>query len=363
MLKISRIKRSEPVYDLTVQDNHNFYANDILVHNCQEITLPTKPSFSMEDANGRISLCTLAALNFGKAKTPQDFEGPARLVVRFLDELLSNQKYPVLAAELSNEDYRPLGVGVINLAYFLAKNGLKYDQDALPLLDEYTEAFSYYLIKASIELAEEKGPCKEWKKTKYGQGIMPIDTRKTDIDDLVPYQERFDWQDLRDRAAKSGIRNATLMAGMPAETSAQVSNSTNGFEPVRALVSEKKSKHGNLKQVVPEIGKLRNRYDLLWDQLTPRGYLMVTAVLQKFFDQSLSVNTSYNPLHYKDGKLSMKEMITDLLLAYKFGLKNLYYHNTYDGDEDSEEIAKQEKGDTVGTLEVIEDDICDSCVL
>jgi ribonucleoside-diphosphate reductase alpha chain len=257
-------------------------------------------------------------------------------------------------------------VGVINVAYFLAKNGLKYDQDALPLLDEYTEAMSYYLIKASVDLAEEKGPCEAWQKTKYGQGIMPIDTRKRDIDDLVPYVERHDWETLRQRAKTIGIRNATLMAGMPAETSAQVSNSTNGFEPVRALVSEKRSKHGNLKQVVPEIGKLRNKYDLLWDQLTPRGYLMVAAVFQKFFDQSLSVNTSYNPLHYKDGKLSMTDMITDLLLAYKWGLKNLYYHNTYDGDEDSDEIAKQGKVESdiaTATLDELEDEICDSCVL
>lgn len=330
---------------------------------CQEITLPTKPLFKLDDPDGRISLCTLAALNFGKMRTPQDFENPANLVVRFLDELLTNQDYPVLAAYKANEDFRPLGVGVINLAYFLAKNGLKYDQDALALVDEYTEAFSYYLIKASIDLAEEKGPCKEWKKTKYSQGIMPLDTRKRDVDDLTPHIERMDWEPLRERAKRFGIRNATLMAGMPAETSAQVSNSTNGFEPVRALVSEKRSKHGNLKQVVPEIGKLCNRYDLLWDQPTPRGYLMVAATLQKWFDQSLSVNTSYNPIHYKDGKLSMKDMVTDLLLAYKWGIKNLYYHNTNDGDEDSDEIARQEKGEATVVLDELEEEECTSCVL
>lgn len=331
---------------------------------CQEITLPTRPSKSLDDRNGRISLCTLAALNFGKVKTPQDFEQPARLVVRFLDELLSYQNFPVLAAELSNDEYRPLGVGVVNIAYFLAKNGLRYDQEALPLLDEYTEAFSYYLIKASIDLAEEKGPCTAWKNTKYGQGIMPIDTRKDAVDELIPHVERLDWTTLRNRAKTIGIRNATLMAGMPAETSAQVSNSTNGFEPVRDLVMEKVSKHGKLRQVVPEIAKLKNKYDLLWDQKTPHGYLMISAVLQKYFDQSLSVNTSYNPVHYPDGKLSMYEMIMDLLLAYKWGLKNLYYHNTYDIDEDSEEIAKQERGEIANQpLEVVEDDVCDSCVL
>jgi ribonucleoside-diphosphate reductase alpha chain len=331
---------------------------------CQEITLPTLPLKTLDDAEGRISLCTLAALNYGKVKTPDDFEGIANLTVRFLDELLSYQNFPVIAAERANEDFRPLGVGVINLAYFLAKNGLKYDQDALPLLDHYTEAFSYYLIKASVDLAEEKGPCKEWRKTKYGQGIMPIDTRKPAIDELVPHVERYDWETLRHRAMTIGIRNATLMAGMPAETSAQISNSTNGFEPVRDLVSEKKSKHGNLRQVVPEVTKLKNKYDLLWDQTSPRGYLMVVAVLQKYFDQSLSTNTSYNPLHYPDSKLSMREMILDLLLAYKWGIKNLYYHNTYDGDEDSEEIARQERGD-IATQEtaVVEQEECDSCVL
>ncbi len=331
---------------------------------CQEITLPTVPLQKMDDTNGRISLCTLAALNFGKVRSPDDFEGPARLVVRFLDELLSYQDYPVIAASKANDEYRPLGVGVINLAYFLAKNGLKYDQDALPMLDEYTEAFSYYLIKASIDLAEEKGPCESWKLTKYGQGIMPIDTRKDAVDELYPHRERLDWETLRERAKTIGIRNATLMAGMPAETSAQVSNSTNGFEPVRDLVSEKVSKHGKLKQVVPEIQKLKNKYDFLWDQASPRGYMMVTAILQKYFDQSLSVNTSYNPMNYPDNELSMKDMLTDLLLAYKWGLKNLYYHNTYDGDADSEEIAKQERGEgDQNVLEEIEDEICDSCVL
>lgn len=331
---------------------------------CQEITLPTVPLQRLDDPDGRISLCTLAALNFGKVKSPHDFQRPAELVVRFLDELLSYQDYPVLAASKANDEFRPLGVGVINLAYFLAKNGLKYDKNALSMVDEYTEAFSYYLIKASIDLAEERGPCQGWKRTKYGQGIMPIDTRKLDVDKLVKHKERFDWDTLRQRAKTIGIRNATLMAGMPAETSAQISNSTNGFEPVRALVSEKVSKHGKLKQVVPEINKLKNKYDLLWEQPDPRGYLMIAAVLQKFFDQSLSVNTSYNPLNFPEQKLSMKMMIEDLLLAYKWGIKNLYYHNTYDGDEDSEEIARQERGDAAEqTLEIIEDDICDSCVL
>ncbi len=327
---------------------------------CQEITLPTLPLQKLDDPNGRISLCTLAALNWGRVKSPHDFERPAMLVVRFLDELLTYQNYPVLAASESNREFRPLGVGIVNLAYFLAKNGLKYDEDALPLVDEYAEAYSYYLIKASVDLAEEKGACGSPEKTKYAQGIMPIDTRKRDVDALVKHVERMDWKGLRRKAKRVGIRNATLMALMPAETSAQLSNSTNGIEPVRALVSEKVSKHGVLKQVVPEIGKLKNRYDLLWDQKTPRGYLMVAAVLQKYIDQSISVNTSYNPQFYDKGELSMLDMMNDLLLCYKWGIKNLYYFNTYDG---AEEANVEEKPVVEGQLEDLGDEVCDSCVL
>ncbi len=330
---------------------------------CQEITLPTVPFQSVDDENGRISLCTLAALNWGRVKTPADFEKPAMLAVRFLDELLTYQGFPVKAAAMANEEFRPLGVGIVNLAYFLAKNGVKYDESALPIVDEYAEAFSYYLIKASVDLAEEKGACgSAMTKTKYGQGIMPIDTRKADVDELVPHVERQDWAGLREKAKRVGIRNATLMALMPAETSAQLSNSTNGIEPVRALVSEKVSKHGVLKQVVPEIGKLKNKYDLLWDQTSPRGYLMIAAVLQKYIDQSMSVNTSYNPQHYEGGELSMKEMMEDLLLCYKWGIKNLYYFNTYDGAEDSTDVKPEAAGEAA-PLEDIADEVCDSCVL
>lgn len=300
---------------------------------CQEISLPTIPLDSLTDEEGRISLCTLAAVNWGKVKTPQDFEKPCDLSIRFLDEVLTYQNYPVRAAELATKEYRPLGVGIVNLAYFLAKNGVGYEDAALPLVDEYAEAWAYYLTKTSVDLAEEKGACLASDKTKYSQGILPIDTYKTDVDQLVQHQTRMDWDSLRARMKVSGIRNATLMALMPAETSAQLSNSTNGIEPVRALVSEKVSKHGILRQVVPEISRLKNKYDLLWDQKSPRGYLKIAAVLQKYIDQSISVNTSYNPQNYEGNEISMKDMIQDLLLAYKWGLKNLYYFNTYDGQE------------------------------
>lgn len=333
---------------------------------CQEITLPTLPLQSYDCDEGRISLCTLAALNWGRVKTPHDFEKPARLVVRFLDEVLSYQNYPVKAAETATRELRPLGVGIINLAYFLAKNGLKYDDGALPLVDEYAEAFSYYLIKASADLAVEKGACDAVHKSKYSKGILPIDTYKRDIDELVAPTIRMPWEELRAQLLDTGIRNTTLMALMPAETSAQLSNSTNGIEPVRALVTEKVSKHGVLKQVVPEIGKLKNKYELLWDQKSPRGYLKIACTLGKYLDQSASVNTSYNPQHYEENEISMKEMIMDLLTFYKYGGKNLYYFNTYDGQEDVT-LVKDEKDVSEMSLEELLADLpeedCDSCKL
>lgn len=367
-LKITKLAGRRSVFDLTVRDNHNFFANGILVHNCQEITLPTHPPQALDDPNGRISLCTLAALNWGKPKSPADFEKPARLVVRFLDELLSYQNYPVLAADKANDEFRPLGVGIINLAYFLAKNGVGYGDSALALVDEYAEAFSYWLIKASVDLAKEKGPCGSPHKTKYGRGILPIDTYKKDVDELVPHKERMPWAELRKDLLEYGIRNATLMALMPAETSAQVSNATNGIEPVRALVSEKVSKHGILKQVVPEIQKLKNRYDLLWDQKSPMGYLKVASVLNKYLDQSASINTSYNPEHYPEREISMREMLNDLLFCYKMGIKNLYYFNTYDGQEDpTAPITEQEQEDqdqnNLDVQAALDDEQCDACML
>jgi ribonucleoside-diphosphate reductase alpha chain len=295
----------------------------------------------------------------GRVKSPADFEKPCRLAIRFLDELLTYQDYPVLAAEIATMEHRPLGVGIINLAYFLAKNGVGYNDDALPLVDEYAEAWSYYLIKASADLAVEKGACKLSETTKYSRGIVPVDTRKKDIDQLVGHQERMPWAELREQLEATGIRNATVMALMPAETSAQLSNATNGIEPVRALVSEKVSKHGILRQVVPEIGKLKNKYDLLWDQKNPRGYLKVAAVLQKYIDQSISVNTSYNPENYPDNEISMKDMMQDLLLMYKWGIKNAYYFNTYDGaaEGNTDEVIPE------GQLEALPEEDCENCKL
>ena len=274
---------------------------------CCEIDLPTVPLKDVNDEDGRIALCTLSAINWGNVKSPHDFEKMCRLAVRGLDALLSYQNYPVRAAELATQEFRPLGVGIINFAYFLAKNDVSYsDPKALALVDEYAEAWSYYLIKASIDLAKEQGECHGADYTKYKKGIMPIDTRKKEVDELVKYKERMPWNKLREAAKKHGIRNSTLMALMPSESSSQISNATNGIEPPRSYISIKQSKDGVLKQVVPEYRRLKNRYDLLWDQKSPEGYLKIAAVLQKYIDQSISVNTSYNPEHYPEQQLPMK---------------------------------------------------------
>jgi ribonucleoside-diphosphate reductase alpha chain len=329
---------------------------------CTEINLPTVPLSDLNDSNGRIALCTLSATNWGNVKSPKDFERMCTLAVRGLDALLSYQHYPVLAAKLSTEEFRPLGIGIVNFAYFLAKHDVSYsDPRALAIVDEYTEAWSYYLLKASIDLAKEQGPCTKWKDLKSSDGILPIDTRKKEIDELVPYCERMNWNSLREEAKKYGQRNATLMALMPAETSAQISNSTNGIEPPRSYVTVKQSKHGVLKQVVPEYRKLKNKYELLWNQRTPEGYLKICAVLQKYIDQGISVNTSYNPRFYEDEKIPMSEMLSHLLQFYKLGGKQLYYFQTNDGqgEIDVDKLSLKKEESTISE----DQDNCDSCVI
>lgn len=333
---------------------------------CAEIDLPTVPLNDLNDEEGRIALCTLSAINWGNIEKPSDFQELCELAVRGLDALLSYQNYPVRAAELSTQEYRPLGIGIINFAYFLAKNGVSYsDPKALALVDEYAEAWSYYLIKASADLALEQGPCTKWENLKYADGRLPIDTRKMEVDELVPHVERMGWDGLRSQILKSGIRNATLMALMPAETSAQISNATNGIEAPRSYVSIKQSKHGVLKQVVPEFERLKENYELLWDQKNPEGYLKICSVLQKYIDQGISINTSYNPTYYPEEKIPMSEMIQHLLLAYKYGNKQLYYFNTFDGQGEIDVAAmnKIEKApEEINVLGDSEAD-CDSCVI
>ena len=329
---------------------------------CCEIDLPTKPLKNIDDPNGEISLCTLSAVNWGAIKNPAEFENVCDLAVRGLDELLDYQQYPVLAAGLGTMRRRPLGIGIINFAYWLAKHDTNYQNPNLELVDEWAEAWSYYLIKASANLAVEKGACSGTVETKYGQGITPNQTYKKDVDELVKHKERLDWKGLRKQLKETGIRNSTLMALMPAETSAQISNSTNGIEPPRSYVSVKQSKHGVLKQVVPEYKRLKNKYDLLWDQKSPQGYLKIMAVLQKYIDQGISVNTSYNPEHYEDEKVPMSVLIQDILMFYKYGGKQLYYNNTFDGQGEID-INKEtvEQPETVTTTFIEEEEDCESC--
>jgi len=327
---------------------------------CCEIDLPTTPLNSSDDEDGEISLCTLSAINWGLINEPHEFEKYCDLAVRALDELLDYQGYPIPAAHKGTMNRRPLGVGIINLAYFLAKRGLKYDESAYKIVDEYAEAWSYYLIKSSANLAVEKGKMIYNTDTKYSQGILPIDTYKEAIDNLIAHRERLPWKDMRKQLRETGIRNSTLMALMPAETSAQISNSTNGIEPPRALVSYKQSKDGVMAQVVPGYHHLKNKYDLLWEQQSPEGYLSICGILQKYIDQGISVNTSYNPENYEDNKIPMSVMIQDLFTAYKLGLKQLYYFNTFDGAGEMKEDEHHTYDS--GTTQIEEED-CDSCTI
>lgn len=328
---------------------------------CAEITLPTMPLQSIEDPNPAVALCTLAAINWGRIREPKDFEKPCRLAVRALDALLDYQEYPLKAAEAHTRMFRPLGIGIVNLAYWIAKMGFKYSDDsALSTLDEYAEAWSYYMIRASVDLAAEKGACEGSHLSKYHQGIVPIDTRKKETDELVGYAERLPWDRLRTDLHTHGIRNTTLLACMPSEASSLISNSTNGVEPPRSLISVKQSKDGVMKQVVPEYRRLKNRYELLWDQKSPEGYLKICAVLQRWMDQTISTNTSYNPEFYPDRQLPMSELLRHMLMAYKWGIKTLYYQNTLDlqGEVDADQlIAEAQEADAQDEAS------CDSCTI
>ena len=304
---------------------------------CMEIALPTKPLDNINDEAGEIALCTLSAVNLGKVEHVSDIEEPAELIVRALDALLDYQDYPVKAAENGSMRRRTLGVGVINYAYYLAKNGVRYsDGSALGLTHQTFEALQFYLLKASNKLAKEQGACPAFNETTYSQGILPIDTYKKDLDKICQEPLHLDWETLRTEITTHGLRNSTLTALMPSETSSQIANATNGIEPPRGLVSIKASKDGILKQVVPEIEKLGSQYELLWQMPNNDGYLKLVAVMQKFVDQSISANTNYDPTHFEGGRVPMKVLLQDLLTAYKLGVKTLYYHNTRDGANDAQ---------------------------
>ena len=304
---------------------------------CMEIALPTKPLDNINDEEGEIALCTLSAVNLGKVENVSDIEEPAELIVRALDALLDYQDYPVKAAENGSMRRRTLGVGVINYAYYLAKNGVRYsDGSALGLTHQTFEALQFYLLKASNKLAKEQGACPAFNETTYSQGILPIDTYKKDLDQICQEPLHLDWESLRSEITTHGLRNSTLTALMPSETSSQIANATNGIEPPRGLVSIKASKDGILKQVVPEIDKLRYQYELLWQMPNNDGYLRLVAIMQKFVDQSISANTNYDPTRFEGQRVPMKVLLKDLLTAYKLGVKTLYYHNTRDGANDAQ---------------------------
>lgn len=304
---------------------------------CMEIALPTKPLDNINDENGEIALCTLSAINLGKINDLSEIEEPAELIVRALDALLDYQDYPVIAAKKGSMNRRTLGVGVINYAYYLAKNSTRYsDSTALGLTHHTFEALQYYLLKASNKLAQEQGACPWFDQTTYSQGILPIDTYKSDLDGICNEPLHLDWEGLRADIKAHGLRNSTLSALMPSETSSQIANATNGIEPPRGLVSIKQSKDGILKQVVPDIESLADQYELLWQMPDNNGYLRLVGIMQKFIDQSISANTNYDPSKFEGNKVPMKVLIQDLLTAYKFGVKTLYYHNTRDGADDSQ---------------------------
>ncbi|UCM49324.1 class 1a ribonucleoside-diphosphate reductase subunit alpha [Aeromonas caviae] len=304
---------------------------------CLEIALPTKPLNNVDDEDGEIALCTLSAFNLGAIEKLEDLEEMAELAVRALDALLDYQDYPLKAAKKGSMNRRTLGIGVINYAYYLAKNGARYsDGSGLALTHRTFEAIQYYLLKASVQLAREFGPCPAFGETTYAQGILPIDTYKKDLDTLCNEPLHLDWETLREEIKTVGLRNSTLTALMPSETSSQISNATNGIEPPRGLVSVKASKDGILKQVVPEYHRLKDQYELLWKQPSVDGYLQLVGIMQKFVDQAISANTNYDPARFEGNKVPMKQLLKDLLTAYKYGLKTLYYHNTRDGADDTQ---------------------------
>ena len=304
---------------------------------CMEIALPTKPLDNINDPNGEIALCTLSAFNLGALNNLDELEELADLTVRALDALLDYQDYPVAAARTATMNRRTLGIGVINYAYYLAKNGVRYSDDsALGLTHRTFEAMQYYLLKASVNLAKEYSACPLFNQTVYSQGKLPIDTYKKDLDAVCNEPLHYDWESLRADIVKYGLRNSTLTALMPSETSSQIANATNGIEPPRGLVSVKASKDGILKQVVPEFETLKDAYETLWQLPGNEGYLKLVGVMQKFVDQSISANTAYDPNKFEGSKVSMKQMLKDLLTAYKYGVKTLYYHNTRDGADDTQ---------------------------
>jgi ribonucleoside-diphosphate reductase alpha chain len=345
-------------------NSHSSFKDKVYMSNlCQEITLPTDPLEHI-DGDGEIALCILSAINVGKLKNLDDLEELCDLAVRGLEELIDYQNYPIKAAEISTLNRRSLGIGYIGLAHYLAKHGEHYDDPgAWKLVHDLTEAFQFYLLKSSNDIAKEKGKCGYFDRTKYSDGILPIDTYKSDVDEIVPNNLNYDWEELRTSILAHGLRHSTLSAQMPSESSSVVSNETNGIEPPRDYLSIKKSKKGPLKQIVPSYQSLKNNYTLLWDMPNNTGYINIVAVMQKFFDQAISGNWSYNPENYPDNEVPVSVMAQDFLNTYKYGWKTSYYQNTYDAkkDESMDEQKKQDIESMLDDLLNLQEDDCDSC--
>ena len=350
-------------------NTHSSFKDRVYMSNlCQEITLPTDP-ISHIDGKGEIALCILSAINVGLLKDLDELETLCDLAVRSLDEVIDHQRYPVKAAEISTRNRRSLGIGYIGLAHYLATLGLGYEtKTAWKEVDKLSEAFQYFLLKASNELAKEKGKCESFSKTKYSDGILPIDTYKKEVDEIVSRKLSYKWEDLRKDIKEFGLRHSTLTAQMPSESSSVVCNATNGIEPPRDYISVKKSKKGTLKQVVPDYKKLKNNYTLLWDMKSNEGYINIVAVMQKYFDQSISGNWSYNPENYEEGEIPLSIMAEDLLTTYKLGWKTSYYQNTYDSKKDVEEPVhpigwKDDVPETKTIMEKKDEEECETCVI
>ena len=344
-------------------NSHSSFKDKVYMSNlCQEITLPTYPLQHIDDHLGEIALCILSAINVGKVQSDRELEDLCDLSVRALEELIDYQEYPVKAAETATKARRSLGIGFIGLAHYLAKLGFKYDsQEAWDAVHKLSESFQYYLIKASNNLAKEKGHCENFGRTKYADGILPIDTYKKDVDEISNPKYQHDWEALRESILEHGLRHSTLSAQMPSESSSVVSNATNGIEPPRDYLSVKKSKKGPLKQIVPSYGTLKNNYTLLWDMHNNDGYVKVVAVMQKFFDQAISGNWSYNPENYADNEVPVTVMAQDLLNTYKYGWKTSYYQNTYDSKKDGDDEPSNNVDQLINDLLTSEEDDCDSC--
>ena len=345
---------------------HSSFKDKVYMSNlCQEITLPTKPLQHIDDPNGEIALCILSAVNVGKVSKKDELEEICDLAVRGLEELVDYQEYPVEAAELSTKNRRSLGIGYIGLAHYLAKNGEHYDDPgAWKLVHDLSESFQYYLLKSSNAIAKEKGKCGYFDRTKYADGILPIDTYKRDIDEFCGTELSHDWESLRESIITYGLRHSTLSAQMPSESSSVVSNATNGIEPPRGYLSTKKSKKGPLKQIVPQYGTLKNNYTLLWDMKGNDGYIKIVAAMQKFFDQAISGNWSYNPENYDNNEVPVSVMAGDFLKTYKYGWKTSYYQNTYDNKDDLLDVIDEKPNQVQDLLSEIletEEDDCDSC--